>query len=188
MKRRKAILLFFVAILVLSSLPLSVTNANAQGTTRQSLDIKKTFVQRIIDGNWMKNGGPINEPIDVPFGEGDFKDSQFGMSMDYTYLYIGVTVEDDQLVHDGYGNWFQQDSISLFFDPSLHQSSPFVENDMQIGLVYQPNSSTPKFYFGAAGNDKNKAENDILRAIEKTDKGWNAEVAIPWENRCILIP
>ena len=52
---------------------------------------------------------------------------------------------------------------------------------MQIGLVYQPNSSTPKFYFGAAANHKNKAENDILRAIEKTDKGWNAEVAIPWE-------
>ena len=44
MKRRKSILLFFVAILVLSSLPLNVINANAQGTTRQSLDIKKTLV------------------------------------------------------------------------------------------------------------------------------------------------
>ena len=181
MKRRKAILFFFVAILVLSSLPLNVTNANAQGTTRQSLDIKKTFVQPIIDGKLDEEMWSINEPIDVPFGEGDFKDSQFGMFWDHTYLYIGVTVEDDQLVHDGDGDWFQQDSISLFFDPSLHQSSPFVENDMQIGLVYQPNSSTPKFYFGAAANHKNKAENDILRAIEKTDKGWNAEVAIPWE-------
>ena len=180
MKRRKAILFFFVAILVLSSLPLNVTNANAQGTTRQSLDIKKTFVQPIIDGKLDEEMWSINEPIDVPFGEGDFKDSQFGMFWDHTYLYIGVIVEDDQLVHDGDGDWFQQDSISLFFDPSLHQSSPFVENDMQIGLVYQPNSSTPKFYFGAAANHKNKAENDILRAIEKTDKGWNAEVAIPW--------
>ena len=135
----------------------------------------------MIDGKLNEEMWSVNEPIDVPFGEGNFKDSQFGMLWDHTYLYIGVTVEDDQLVHNGEGSWFQQDNISLFFDPSLHQSSPFVENDMQIGLVYQPNSTTPKFYFGAAANHKNKAENDILRAIEKTENGWNAEVAIPWE-------
>ena len=58
--------------------------------------------------------------------------------------------------------------------------APFVENDMQIGLVYEPNSTTPQFHFGAAANHKNKAENDILRAIQKTERGWSAEVAIPW--------
>ena len=46
------------------------------------------------------------------------------MFWDHTYHDIGVTEEDDQLVHDGDGDWFQQDSISLFYDPSLHQSSP----------------------------------------------------------------
>ena len=166
---------------MLSSLPLNVINANAAGTTRQSLDIKKTLTEPVIDGTLNEEMWSVNESIDVPFGEGNFKDSQFGMLWDHSYLYIGVTVEDDQLVHNGEGNWFQQDNISMFFDPSLHQSAPFVENDMQIGLVYQPDSTTPKFYFGAAENHKNKAENDILRAIEKTENGWTAEVAIPWE-------
>ena len=181
MKIRKSILLFFVAILVLSSFPLNGINAKAAGTTRQSLDIKKTLVEPVVDGTLNEEMWSINEPIDVRFGEGNFKDSQFGMLWDHKYLYIGVIVEDDNLVHNGAGSWFQQDNISMFFDPSLHQSAPFVENDMQIGLVYEPNSTTPQFHFGAAANHKNKAENDILRAIQKTERGWSAEVAIPWE-------
>lgn len=162
-------------------MPLNGLSVSAAGTTRQSLDIKKTLMEPVIDGTLNEEMWSIDEPINVRFGEGNFKDSQFGMLWDHTYLYIGVTVEDDHLVHNGEGSWFQQDNISMFFDPSLHQSAPFVENDMQIGLVYEPNSTTPKFYFGAAANHKNKAENDILRAIEKTDNGWSAEVAIPWE-------
>jgi glycerophosphoryl diester phosphodiesterase len=181
MKIRKSNLLFFVVILVLSSLPLDMINVRAAETTRQSLDIKKTLVEPMIDGNLNEEMWFVNEPLEVQFGEGNFKDSKFGMLWDHTYLYIGVTVEDEQLVFDGEGDWFQQDNISMFFDPSLHQSSPFVENDLQMGLVYQPKSSTPKFYFGAAPNHKNKAENDILRAIETTETGWTAEVAIPWE-------
>jgi glycerophosphoryl diester phosphodiesterase len=181
MNMQKSNLLFLVIIIVLSSLQLNMINVSAAETTRQSLDIKKTLVEPMIDGNLNEEMWSVNEPLEVQFGEGDFKDSKFGMLWDHTYLYIGVTVEDDQMVYDGEGNWFQQDNISIFFDPSLHQSSPFVENDMQMGLVYQPDTTTPKFYFGAAPNHKNKAENDILRAIETTETGWTAEVAIPWE-------
>ena len=79
MKIRKSILLFFVAILVLSSFPLNGINAKAAGTTRQSLDIKKTLVEPVVDGALNEEVWSINEPIDVRFGEGNFKDSQFGM-------------------------------------------------------------------------------------------------------------
>ncbi|WP_164985298.1 glycerophosphodiester phosphodiesterase family protein [Ammoniphilus sp. CFH 90114] len=148
---------------------------------RKSLTANKTLVAPVLDGRLEESIWKVEESIGVKFGEGAPEDSHFGMLWDQKYLYIAVETEDNQLVHNGTGHWFDQDNFSLFFDPSHHKSAPFIHNDMQIGLVYQPNSSTPSFHFGGAPNHASKDEKKVLRAIQKTDTGWSAEVAIPWD-------
>lgn len=148
---------------------------------RISLGIRKTLTAPVIDGRTDESIWSISEPLTVQSGSGTFQPSSFGMLWDYSYLYIAVKVEDDALIHDGSGYWFEQDSINVFFDPTLHRSAPYVGGDMQIGLVYQPNTATPAFYFGAAPNHAGKDEKRILRAIRTTDNGWSTEIAVPWD-------
>lgn len=78
------------------------------------------------------------------------EDGKFGMNYDDKNLYIAFNVKDEELLYDENISWFLNDCIGIFVDPTLHQSSPFQEDDLQIGLVYQEDSSTPKFYFGSA--------------------------------------
>ncbi|XEC96091.1 glycerophosphodiester phosphodiesterase family protein [Paenibacillus tarimensis] len=180
-KNKIAVLLIWS---LLSGLFLNTGAVGAAGETadqdRISLSIDKTLTAPIIDGRTDEPMWTVTEPMTVPFGTGTFKPSAFGMLWDYTYLYIAVNIEDDSLVHDGSGYWFEQDNIGLFFDPTLHRSEPFDDRDMQMGLVYQPNTTTPAFYFGAAPNHAGKDEKKVLRAIRTTDNGWTAEIAVPW--------
>ncbi|MCQ6557387.1 glycerophosphodiester phosphodiesterase family protein [Paenibacillus mendelii] len=148
---------------------------------RTSLNIQKTLTAPIIDGQLNESMWDATQPMPIQIGTGAVQPSSFGMMWDYSYLYIAVNIEDDALIHDGGGYWFDQDHIGLFFDPTLHQSAPFIANDMQIGLVYQPDTTTPAFYFGAAPNHAGKDEKKILRAIQTTASGWSAEIAIPWD-------
>ncbi|WP_100405606.1 glycerophosphodiester phosphodiesterase family protein [Bacillus solitudinis] len=181
MMKNRTIYILLVLTIIFSSLNLNILSAYAVEKTRPSLDIKKTMDAPIMDGLIDESMWTVNEPLTVSFGEGG-AGATFGMLWDQTYLYIAVDVEDDSLIHEGDGNWFQQDNISMFFDPTTHQSAPYLNNDMQIGFVYQPNTTTPEFHFGSAlNNHASKNENDILRAIQTTDKGWSAEVAVPWE-------
>ncbi|UVI33017.1 glycerophosphodiester phosphodiesterase family protein [Paenibacillus spongiae] len=148
---------------------------------RTSLSIQKTLTAPVIDGQPDESLWNVTQPMPIQIGEGAVQPSSFGMLWDYSYLYIAVNVEDDALVHNASGYWFDQDHIGLFFDPTLHRSAPFMGNDLQIGLVYQPDSTTPEFHFGAAPNHVGKDEKKILRAIRTTSAGWSAEVAIPWD-------
>lgn len=93
-----------------------------------------------------------------------------------------MRIEDDTPISGASGYWFDQDSLHLFFDPALHRSSPFAQDDMQIGLLYAEGSSTPEFRFGAAlNNHAGKDERKVLRAIQATPEGWTAELAVPWD-------
>ncbi|MDQ6421572.1 glycerophosphodiester phosphodiesterase family protein [Paenibacillus sp. LHD-117] len=141
----------------------------------------KTLTPPVIDGRTEEAFWTVQEPMTVKLGEGPAAEGRFGLLWDHAYLYVAVDVADDKLVHDGAGHWFEQDNIGLFFDPSNHKSAPFVNDDMQIGIGYQPGTSTPSFHFGAAPNHAGKDEKEVLRAIRKTDSGWSGEIAVPWE-------
>ncbi|MFC0211757.1 glycerophosphodiester phosphodiesterase family protein [Paenibacillus chartarius] len=157
--------------------------APAADTARPAASAAKTLTAPIINGSLEESFWNTNVPMQKHIAPGDaFPSSSFGLLWDQQYLYIGVKTEDGNMIHDGSGDWFEQDSIHLFFDSKLHQSAPFQTDDMQIGLVYQPGSSTPEFHFGAALNGHSgKDEKKILRAIAKTAEGWSAEVAVPWD-------
>ena len=160
----------------------ALPHAQAADAGRKSLDVRKTLTAPVIDGKLDESLWKLDQPLPVQVGQGAFKDAKFGLLWDNQYLYIGVKSDDDSLIHNGTGNWFEQDNMNVFLDPTMHQSGPFQNDDMQIGFVYQPNSSTPEFHFGAALNGHSgKDEKKILRAISQTPTGWSTEVAIPWD-------
>ncbi|MCR8631346.1 glycerophosphodiester phosphodiesterase family protein [Paenibacillus radicis (ex Xue et al. 2023)] len=186
MKKRIAKLLQMTTIAALiSSLfqPAAyLPQAHAADAGRKSLEVNKTLTAPIIDGKLDESLWKIDQPLTAKVGQGTFKDSKFGLLWDNQYLYIGVKADDDNLISGASGNWFEQDNINLFFDPTQHQSGPFAKDDMQIGFVYQPNTTTPEFHFGAAlNNHSGKDEKKILRAISKTATGWASEIAVPWD-------
>ncbi|WP_230876085.1 MULTISPECIES: glycerophosphodiester phosphodiesterase family protein [Paenibacillus] len=176
--------MWIIVALLSGMLQLSVLPEQAQAADagRKTLDVNKTRHAPVIDGKLDESIWSINERLDRRIGEGGFQESRFGLLWDNRYLYIGVKSDDANLIHNGSGYWFEQDGVNIFLDPTQHQSAPFAEGDMQIGLMYQPGTTTPKLQFGAAlSNHSGKDEKKILRAIQTTASGWSLEVAVPWD-------
>lgn len=185
MKSCTRLLSIFMLLTLLSGfIPLDalVYRAQAAEEGRRSLAVSKTMTAPVIDGMLDESVWTIDQPLNARVGEGSFKEARFGLLWDNKYVYIGVKADDDSLIHNGAGYWFDQDNINIFFDPTRHQSAPFAANDMQLGFVYQPGTTTPEFHFGAAlDNHKGKDEKKVLRAIQKTSTGWTLETAVPWD-------
>lgn len=149
---------------------------------RAEIRAARTLTAPVIDGRLDESFWNVSEPLAAHTDPTASDDSRFGLLWDDTYLYIGVRIEDDTPISGASGYWFDQDSLHLFFDPALHRSSPFAQDDMQIGLLYAEGSSTPEFRFGAAlNNHAGKDEKQVLRAIQATPEGWTAELAVPWD-------
>ncbi|NOU96742.1 DUF1080 domain-containing protein, partial [Paenibacillus sp. LMG 31456] len=156
--------------------------AHAADAGRKSLEVTRTLTAPVIDGKLDESLWKLDQPLSAKVGQGTFKDSKFGLLWDNQYLYIGVQADDDNLISSATGSWFEQDNINIFLDPTQHQSGPFAKDDMQIGFVYQSDTTTPEFHFGAAlNNHSGKDEKKILRAITQTATGWASEIAVPWD-------
>ncbi|WP_244884056.1 glycerophosphodiester phosphodiesterase family protein [Paenibacillus graminis] len=161
--------------------PVSAGSAAAE-PGRAEAEVRRTLTAPLIDGKLDESFWSLDESLSVRTGEPAGEKSSFGLLWDSTYLYIAVDAPDSTPIHNGTGYWFDQDNLNLFLDPTLHRSSPFAKEDMQIGILYQPGSSTPEFRFGAAlNNHQGKDEKQVLRAIQQTGQGWSAEMAVPWE-------
>ncbi|MDF2670970.1 MAG: hypothetical protein K0R67_3276, partial [Paenibacillus sp.] len=184
-KRSKALMaLMVIATLISGLIPFTAVlpQAHAEDSIRKALEVNKTLTAPVIDGKLDDSIWTIDQPLNARMGEGTFKDSRFGLLWDNKYLYIGVKSDDDTLTHNGAGYWFEQDNINIFLDPTQHRSTPFANDDMQLGFVFQPGTTTPEFHFGAAlNNHSGKDEKKILRAIQTTNAGWSLEVAVPWD-------
>lgn len=135
-----------------------------------------------IDGSLVESywADVMNQQLVTQIGDGKVGNAKFGVVWDLKNMYVAVEIEDDELIHNGEGAWFEQDNVSIFIDPTSHQSEPFQKDDVQLGFVFNPDSSAPIFHFGAAANHAGKDDSMIQRAIQKTDSGWSIEVAIPW--------
>ncbi|WP_409345093.1 glycerophosphodiester phosphodiesterase family protein [Paenibacillus sp. MBLB4367] len=193
MKRgKKMVSSLLASALIIGLLPVHAQKAEA-AEARKSLPIQKTLTEPIIDGSLDESVWSVNQDVQkVLNGEGaDALRSKFGMTWDSKYLYIGVATEDSNLANSPNvdkdpanvaGDYYwDHPNVTIFLDPTLHQSEPYQGKDVQLGFVYKPNTTTPYFSFGAADTNKNRDEKQILRAIKKTDKGWNLEAAIPWK-------
>ncbi|MDG0809569.1 sugar-binding protein [Cohnella rhizosphaerae] len=160
----------------------SSSNASAAEPGRTAMEVNKTLTAPVIDGKLDESVWSLDKKMTVQAGQGAFKDSSFGLLWDNQYLYVGVKADDDTPAFNASGYWFEQDNINIFLDPSMHQSAPFIDDDMQLGFVYQDGTATPEFHFGAAPNNQGgKDEKKILRSISKTQTGWSLEMAVPWD-------
>lgn len=149
---------------------------------RAETEARRTLTAPVIDGKLDETFWNLGESLGVRTGEPAADNGRFGLLWDHSYLYIGVDAPDITPIHNGTGYWFDQDNLNVFLDPTMHRSSPFAKEDMQIGIVYQPGSSTPEFRFGAAlNNHEGKDQKQVLRSIHQTEQGWSAEIAIPWD-------
>ncbi|MFF2886961.1 glycerophosphodiester phosphodiesterase family protein [Paenibacillus sp. NPDC057967] len=162
--------------------------AAAAPLERQALSVPKTDYAPVIDGKLDDMNWSLDQPIErlpggvLPADAPVAPLASFGALWDQQYLYVGVRIEDDTPLAQQSGYWFDQDSVSLFVDPTLHRSSPFAASDMQAGFIFREQSATPQFNFGAAlSNHAGKDDKGIMRAMSKTDSGWELEVAISWE-------
>lgn len=156
--------------------------AQLADASRKTMDVRKTLTAPVIDGKFDESFWSVTNAVEVPYGgDGLTTPAKLGMLWDNQYLYIGMDMTDSTLTSSATGNWFDQDSVSLFFDPTLHSSEPFSGSDMQAGFNYAAGTTTPAFHFGSAlNNHAGKDEKNILRAIQTTDHGWSLEVAVPW--------
>ncbi|MGV2794498.1 hypothetical protein GNF78_14865, partial [Clostridium perfringens] len=156
--------------------------AGEKGPNRAEMEAVRTRTAPVIDGRLEEAFWSVSEPLTVRTDPASNDNHQFGLLWDDTYLYIGVRSEDATVITGGSGYWFDQDRLTLFFDPTLHRSSPFAPEDMLIGLLYGQDGSSPEFRFGAAlNNHADKDEKKVLRSIHTTPEGWRAELAVPWD-------
>ncbi|MBD2864832.1 glycerophosphodiester phosphodiesterase family protein [Paenibacillus oceani] len=193
MRRGKKTVSSILAIAMLAGLLPAYADRAEAAEGRKELPIRQTLAEPIIDGNLDESVWSLNGNVQtVLSAEGaDSLQSRFGMVWDNKHLYIGVATEDPNLskspnvdkdptnTPDDY--YWDHPNVTIFLDPQLHQSTPYQGKDVQLGFVYKSGTSTPYFSFGAADTNKNRDEKQILRAIRKTDKGWNLETAIPWK-------
>lgn len=183
------IALFLAFLIVVENLGFYIATVHAEeSTTRKSLQVSKTLTPPKIDGTPDESIWDLSVPVSAAMGRGfEGTEVKFGMLWDNTYIYIAVNIkeEDKDFINSPTGTtdyWFNQDNINMFFDPTAHRSSPFVDSDMQVGFVYRPDSSIPEFHFGAALNGhEGKDEKKILRAIQRENDEWTCEVAVPWD-------
>jgi glycerophosphoryl diester phosphodiesterase len=185
MKRATKLFSYVMMITLLSStffsFPLA-SRASAQTDGGKTLEVRKTLNAPVIDGLLDDAVWHLDQTMGVHVGGAPGQAPAFGLLWDNQYLYVGVKVADTTPASDKAGYWFEQDNINFFFDPTLHRSAPFADDDMQVGFVFDPSSSTPKFHFGAALNNHSaKDEKRILRAIHSTGDGWTLEAAVPWD-------
>ncbi len=134
----------------------------------------------LIDGKMDETAWNERVPISEALTADAAESADMGLLWDDQFLYVGMSMTDDELIGNGSVMWFDQDHISLFLDPTQHRSSPYQGMDLQIGIGYAPGTSVPNFKFGAAASNTDRNESLIKRAISKTATGWAMEAAIPW--------
>ena len=115
MKRmRQVFSIMFIMLLIISMIPVKPIHAEQVEDNRPTVDVKKTTVEPIIDGAIDESFWTVDEPLSVELGNGNFQDATFGMLWDQKYLYVAIDIEDEALIHDGSGHWFEQDDVCFF--------------------------------------------------------------------------
>ena len=165
---------------------LALLGALAATATAQEWDIEipSTNTPPIIDGQvdsvWsiasvQEVTKAINGSVDSP----EDSSATWQVMWDGDFLYLIVTVKDDQLVNDTGTTW-QDDSIEFYFDGgnSKGPGSPLSEDDRQ-------------YTFGWTTDDiqgTNTETTGVEHAQVNIDGGWRHEMKFPWSSLTDNIP
>lgn len=154
--------------------------------------IVATFLQTPpnIDGDlskWTLYQYPANY---VVYGAANWEDAQdlsakVMIGWDYSNLYLGVHVFDNQYVQNASGaNLYLGDSLEILIDTNLAADfyvSSLSPDDFQLGI--SPGSPDPGKHLEAYlwyPITVKGAKSQVKIASQKADEGYDVEVAIPW--------
>ncbi|KAB1661109.1 hypothetical protein F8O07_03910 [Pseudoclavibacter sp. CFCC 13796] len=163
-----------------------------QPAQTSTFDAKSVSRSPIIDGNLDDSVWQVGTPADKSIPTTDqtkpsTTQNTFDATWDYQNLYVAVHVTGDQDLVDG-TNWGHGDIVSLFFDKSNHKSAPFAAGDLQLGIgLNKTDNFAPHILFGSApgtgltSDDQTRIADEVQGVTKPTADGWDAEVAIPWQ-------
>lgn len=109
------------------------------------------------------------------------------ISWDDSYIYFAIKVVDDKLVISGNENYWNDDSIQLFFDLQNNAGKAFDADDAVYCLSIDPGLKSPFAYlsknptgrFVGANNKETGIDGDVKVAFKKLNDGYVYEAAFP---------
>ncbi|MDR1185016.1 MAG: hypothetical protein LBK67_09495, partial [Coriobacteriales bacterium] len=187
---KKALSVLLSLILVCGGLLLGRPPAPAFADDTKTVTAAYVYGMPVLDGELTDSvwDGRLTTSIAVDVSGNSSHSASFGVLWDYDYLYVATEIDDPDRV-SGYdasdGIWGHADLISLFFDHTLHESSPYLASDLQIGFAVSGDGFAPRVQLGG-GVVKDDAEKNIIlnsafAAYHDNGDSWSMEIAIPWE-------
>ncbi|HBC88382.1 MAG TPA: hypothetical protein DCZ94_15645 [Lentisphaeria bacterium] len=137
-----------------------------------------------MDGKIEEWKGMTQLAILNPKVNGDDASAMGWLAWDDKYLYVSVDVRDNEVLNNKpRSKLYQHDSIELFISVEPRDSNPgYGPNDYQFFVT--PASGEGKPIFGKLTERSAGAMEDVKGSkffCGKANKGWTAEVAIPWD-------
>lgn len=140
----------------------------------------------VINGDLNDSVWSVSTDVAATLSGAPTQSAKCGILWDYTYLYIGVQVTGVSAPAAG-SAWGAGDIVGIYLDPTGHKSAPYAAGDWQLGIGYNPSDAFTPYILMGTGLTNTQAARDalsrnVLAVTKKTANGWNAEIAIPWEN------
>ena len=161
------------------------------GTVRLMVERRLDCVKgkgKVVDGDledWKKLPFVCEEPAQVRVSPDSWKGAadgsfRFGVEYDDDFLYVAVEVTDERLVLDARKDPWGQDGVEMRVDarsdPERSRSRGMGENAEFLFIGLSAGEKPGEMVF----NQREQVESlGVLAACVKTDRGFNAEVAIP---------
>jgi glycerophosphoryl diester phosphodiesterase len=184
---KKIVAITLLITQLIASLFVSGIPAYAAETLPNEETVEACMVDKspIINGDLKDSAWTLDNDIAVSAEEVP-QHAKYGILWDYTYLYVGVDIENDTELVDG-SAWDSGDIVSLLFDPTKHKSSPYDSSDWQFGVGYNSSDAFNPYILMGGGmqntqNQRDAMQRNLMAATKKTSDGWSVEMAIPWEN------
>lgn len=90
------------------------------------------------------------------------------------YLYVHVSVIDQNLNNDSGNSWWEDDGVEIFIDADNSKATSYDNNDFQWGFLWNTTDVVE------GGNNPTGSIVGVEFIIVETTNGYNLEVAIPW--------
>jgi glycerophosphoryl diester phosphodiesterase len=187
---KKVVSLMLALILATGGLLLGFPAAPVFAEEVKTVLAPYTIGMPVLDGDLTDTAwsGKVTTPIATDISGASAHSARFGTLWDFDYLYVAAQIEDADLVA-GFdptdGIWGHADLVSLFFDSTIHESSPYLASDLQIGLAVSGDGFNPRIQLGGGvvkdDAEKTRILNSVFAAYQADDNGWSIEIAIPWE-------
>lgn len=149
----------------------------------RNVRVARRLAPPVFDGKLEDWKGATELYIQNPKVNGDDASGMGYLAWDDQYLYVGVTMRDNELLNkQPRAKLYREDSIELFVSTEVRNENPgYGPNDHQFFLTPTSGEGIP---IVAKLTDR---EAGVLKDVDgakfsfaKTGVGWTAEVALPW--------